>query len=156
MPETLPLYRKWLPVVLVLTLGFALAGALAGCGSSSKSPAEVVEHALLAADRGDYEEVESYYSDSLADQMQSGMGLLFNGTDGFAEYYTRSGDLSRVEIISQEIDGDRARVEATLFYEGPVSDTDYFYFGSGEPVEQSVWELARESGGWKLIPNGIA
>ncbi len=137
--------------VVLLALVVALLG---GCGAAGKSPGEVVEAALVAANKGDYEEVENYYSNGMKDQMRRGMGLFIGGTEGFAEYYTRSGDLEDVEITSEEVDGKRARVEATLTYTGPLAGGVYFAYGE-EETEGSTLELVRESDGWKLTANGI-
>ncbi len=131
-----------------------VAALLGGCGAAGKSPGEVVEAALVAANKGDYEEVENYYSGGMKHQMRRGMGLVVGGTEGFAEYYTRSGDLEEVKITSEEIDGKRARVEATLTYTGPLAEGVYFAYGE-EEAEESTWELVRESDGWKLTANGI-
>jgi hypothetical protein len=112
---------------LILAMGLALVGCGAGPGDTIKAWSS-------AMNEGKYSEVEQYLSKSvLTASKQVGDGAIKQMADGM----TNNGTLSKVEIQSEEVNGDSATVKFTV----------HFKDGSTEPGEVT---MVKEEGKWKV------
>jgi len=120
--------KKWLVgPALILAMGLALVGCGAGPGDTIKAWSS-------AMNEGKYSEVEQYLSKNvLAASKQVGDGAIKQMADGM----TNNGTLSKIEIESEEVNGDRATVKFKV----------HFKDGSVEPGEGT---LVKEEGKWKV------
>lgn len=141
------------PSLFVLVFGVAcIVVLLASCSSAARqSPGEALATALLSASEGDLETTELYFSDDMEQVMEQGIGAFLGGTAGFAEYYTRDGELENVEVLDEEIEDQRATVTVRMEYESAPARGDHFGYGSRK-VEETEWDMVREEDGWKIPP----
>lgn len=141
------------PVLLTLSLGVASLPGI-GCGllgnTDHRSPGEVAKAFFAACDRGDLDTVRSLSSHGLEQQMRSGLGAAFGGLEGLCGYYTRNGDLQKVEVLEEHTQGERASVDLGYRFSGPPRT--YGEFGDGATA-RAAWQLTKEEDGWKLAPS---
>lgn len=130
--------RRYTTRATLILLLIAAPLLLAGCATQAESPGDALSSALDAANDGDYDTLESYYSDDMHQQARGGIIAMFGGSDGFAQYYTRSGQLDEVEVTDEHTEDDRARVEATLHYHN-TTEWGAWNYGDGSTAEDSVW-----------------
>lgn len=123
--------------ILSLSL-ITLAIAVAGCskvGIGQKSPGEVVQAAIMAANEGKISEYKQCLSeDAIAVLSQHGdLGMVMQK----AQEDPRFGTIARVEILKEEIRGETAKVSFRVQYK------------NGQTEEDSM-SLIKEKGEWKL------
>ena len=87
--------------------------ACAGLSGPSETALAVYE----AADEGDLERLESYYSEDLAAAMEGPVGQMTGGTPGLADHLARGGILEDVEVLDEQESGDTAQVRLMVTYE---------------------------------------
>lgn len=133
-------------------LAALLAPALASCsgGTDQRSPAQVATAFFEACNRSDYKTANSLASADLKQQMKSGLGASMGGLSGFCDYYTRNGDVKKIEVLDRKIGGQRASVTLGIRFNGPPRD--YGEYGEGDHAS-TTWRLTKEEGGWKLAPS---
>lgn len=140
-----------LRLILPLTL-LILALTLTSCSAAARQdPGEALRTALLSASKGELQTTEIYFSEDLKVAMEQGIGAFLGGTSGFAEYYTRDGELEEVDVLGEDIDGSRATVTVRMRYESAPGTGDYFGYGSRK-VETTEWDMVQEAGVWKIPP----
>lgn len=122
--------------------------ALSGCGTfaDDRNPQEVAVAFFEACDRGGIGEAEALASEGLEEQLESGLGAMFGGIEGYCDFHTRGGRLVEVEPLGARVDGERAQIELGFRFE-PGSEGGGF--GTGDTA-RTTWPMARESGGWKV------
>lgn len=109
----------------------------ASCGLDSRSPAEVVESAYMAANAGEYSKANEYLSAEARSAAEGALGALVGGTKGIWDKMTRNGEIDRIEILEEKIRGEGAEVRFKIhFKDGRTKDDD-------EP-------LIKEDGKWKI------
>lgn len=113
-----------------LVLGCALAMALAACAPKEVTPGERTVQAMGLIKDGKPNELNAIVL--AADVADVGIfyGLL-------SSVFAEDGGLSRTEVLSESIDGERAKVTVKLHYTNGKSDEETF-------------TLQREDGAWKL------
>lgn len=125
--------------------------ACAGLSGPSETALAVYE----AADEGDLERLESYYSEDLAAAMEGPVGQMTGGTPGLADHLARGGILEDVEVLDEQESGDTAHVTLKVTYdEAELAERNAGEaFGEPNPAEQEL-PLIREGGeaggSWKV------
>lgn len=119
-----------------LSLTF-VALLITSCGIVSKSPAEVVQVAYMAANAGNYSEAGEHLSKETHAAMEGGLGALAGGMKGIWDEVTRDGTIERIEILEENIRGEGAEVRFRIHYkDGQTEEED-------EP-------LIKEDGKWRI------
>jgi hypothetical protein len=138
----------FLALLLVLT---TLASACSGLSGPEETTLAVYE----AANDGDLEELESYYSEYLAAAMDDSLGQLTGGTEGFADHLARGGIIEDVRVLSVQQSGDLAHVSVAVRYDDAelAERNEGELFPEDNPVDQGL-PLVREGGeaggAWKV------
>lgn len=102
-----------------------------------------------AADEGDLEKLESYYSDDLTAVMEGPVGQRTWGTPGFADHLARGGILEDVEVLGEQESGDTAYVRLKVTHEAALAERNAGeLFGVPNPAEQGL-PLVRGAGSWR-------
>ena len=129
------------------------ASACAGLSGPSETALAVYD----AADEGDLEKLESYYSEDLAAGMEGPVGQMTGGTAGFADHLARGGIVEDVEVISEQQSGDTAHVRLLVRYdEAALAERNAGeLFGEPNPAEQGL-PLVREGGRWKVAASYLS
>jgi len=122
--------------IAALLVGAGCGGA-GGGGLFGKSPGEVVKAVHMAANAGQYSEAEKYLASDALALMNSENAAWLGGPKGLWDKTTRDGTIDRVEILSEEVRGEGAKV---LFR---------IHFKDGETRDDDV-QLIRVSGEWKM------
>ena len=128
--------KGWLKVVLVLALAALLGSTLLGCGGGGASPEDTVQDALKAMEAMDAEEMATYFTEELREDVEFGMELAFVFIDEIKISNLKTKVLSQTE--------DEATVEADFDVETTVFD---------ETEEEHVTEpfnLVKEDGKWLI------
>lgn len=119
-----------------------------GCGqtepkSERKSPSQVVKAAYIAANSSKYLEIERYLSAEALSVLKGEMGTRIGGMTGVWDKATRNRTIEIIEVLKEEIRGDRALVLLKAHYKD----------GS---VKKTLEPLIKENGVWKmtLSPEG--
>lgn len=104
-----------------------------------------------AANEGDLERLESYYSEDLATAMEGPAGEMTGGTPGFADHLMRDGIIEDVEILGVQQSGDTADVSIRGTYgrEEFAQRNEGELFPEDNPVKQGL-PLVREDDSWKV------
>ncbi len=90
--------KKFLMVIMIV----ALSGTFVACSNDS-APSEAAKSFYKASNNKDYEEAEKYIAQEVIDYSKSNGYGLKEGIDVF----TNDGDMKKVKIISEEVDGER-------------------------------------------------
>jgi hypothetical protein len=133
-----------------------LLSALSACAGVS-GPSETALAVYEAADEGDLEELESYYSEDMAAAMEGPVGQATGGTAGFADHLARGGIIEDVRVISEQQSGDTAHVRLEVRYDEAAlaARNEGELFGEPNPAEQGL-PLVREVGRWKVAASYLA
>lgn len=136
--------------MLLLSLLLAIIAAASGCSGVS-GPEETTLAVYEAANEGDLEKLESYYSEDLAAAMEGSMGQMTGGTPAFADHLARGGIIEDVEILGVQQSGDAADVTIRVTYDEQALDqrNEGELFAEDNPVNQGL-PLIREGSGWKV------
>ncbi len=136
--------------------------ALAGSACSGLSgPSETALAVYEAANEGDLEELESYYSEDLRTAMEGPVGQMTGGTAGFADHLARGGIVEDVEVISEQQSGDTAHVRLKVSYDEAAlaARNEGELFGEPNPAEHGL-PLVREGGvaggRWKVAASYLS
>ena len=129
-----------------------LIPTLAACSGSgdTRNPDEIAKAFFQACNRGDLKTANSLASPDLEQQMKSGLGASMGGLSGFCDYYTRKGDIKKIEILNNQVQGQRASITLGFRFNGPPRE--YGEYGEGDHAS-TTWRLTKETGGWKLAPS---
>ena len=129
-----------------------LIPALAACSGSgdTRTPDEIAKAFFQACNRGDLKTANSLSSPDLKQQMKSGLGASMGGLSGFCDHYTRKGDLKKIKVLNNQVQGQRASITLGFRFNGPPRD--YGEYGEGDHAS-TTWRLTKETGGWKLAPS---
>ena len=121
-----------------------------GCSGAS-SPSEITLAVYDAANEGDLEELESYYSEDLTAAMEEPIGQMTGGTPGFADHLARGGIVEDVEVLSAQESGDTADVDVQVTYDRQAlaQRNEGELFAEDNPVRQGL-PLVDEDGSWKV------
>jgi uncharacterized protein YprB with RNaseH-like and TPR domain len=128
--------KGWLKVVLVLALAALLGSTLLGCGGGGSGPEDTVRGALRAMEAMDAEEMGTYFTEELREEVEFSMELAFVFIDEIKISNVKTKVLSQTE--------DEATVEA---------DFDIETTGFDETEEEHVTEsfnLVKEDGKWLI------
>lgn len=136
--------------MLLLSLLLALVAAASGC-SGALGPGETTLAVYEAANEGDLEKLESYYSEDLAAAMEGSISEMTGGTPSFADHLARGGIIEDVEILSVQQSGDTADVDIRVTYDQEALDrrNEGELFAEDNPVRQGL-PLVGEDGSWKV------
>ncbi|MGF1471730.1 MAG: hypothetical protein ACFB50_08325 [Rubrobacteraceae bacterium] len=104
-----------------------------------------------AANEGDLERLESYYSEDLAEAMEGLIGEMTGGTPGFADHLSRGGIVEDVEVLSVGRSGDTADVDVRVTYDQEALDqrNEGELFAEENPIRQGL-PLVNDGGSWKV------
>ena len=140
------------PAIIVSLLAALLLPTLAACSGAkdTRNPDEIAKAFFQACNRGDLKTANSLASPDLKQQLKSGLGASMGGLSGFCDYYTRKGDIKKVEVLNNQVQGQRASITLGFRFSGPPRD--YGYYGEGDHAS-TTWRLTKETGGWKLAPS---
>ncbi len=144
-----------LGAALLLVLAALLAGFAFPACSGLSGPEETTLAVYEAADDGDLDELESYYSEDLTAAMDSSLGQLTGGTEGFADHLARGGIIEDVRVDSVQENGDFAHVSVIVRYdEAELAErNEGGLFPEDNPVRQGlplVRERGEAGGAWKV------
>ncbi len=136
--------------LLLLSLLLAVIAAASGCSGVS-GPEETTLAVYDAANEGDLDKLESYYSEDLTAGMEGSIGQMTGGTPGFADHLSRGGIIEDIEILSAQQTGDTADVDIRVTYDREALDqrNEGELFAEDNPVNQGL-PLIREDGTWKV------
>ena len=142
--------RPPLASLLLLFLLPAIIAAVSGC-SGALGPGETVLAVYEAANEGDLEKLESYYSEGLAEGMEGPIGELTGGTPGFADHLARGGIIEDVEVLDVQESGDTADVDVWVTYNKAELEerNEGDLFAEDNPVKQGL-PLVNDNGSWKV------
>lgn len=143
-------YRGGRVLLLCLFL-LAFVSSCGAAGSLGGSPSETTLAVYDAADDGDLDELETFFSEELAEGMEGPIGSAIGGTPGMADHLARGGAIEEIRVEDEDISGDLARITVFIRYDqGEVDDRNAGdAFGEDNPVEQTL-PLIREDGVWKV------
>lgn len=120
------------PVTVLAVVALVCASACGGSESSSaQTPGERLTAAMDLIREGKPKELETF----VVRDDQTGVGM-FAGV--YSSGWAGLGGLNRVEILSEEIDGDRATVAAK------------FHFAN-QSTETITYQLRQEENAWKIL-----
>ena len=128
--------KGWLKVVLVLALAALLGSTLLGCGGGGAGPEDTVRGALEAMEAMDAEEMATYFTEEMSEDVEFGMEVVFALIDEIKISNVETKVLSQTE--------DEATVEVEFDLETTVFD---------ETEEEHVTEpfnLVKEDGKWLI------
>lgn len=134
---------------MLLLVASVMASA---CGAAQQStPTETTLAVYDAADEGDLDLLESYYSEDLADGMEGPIGDAIGGTPGMADHLARGGSIEDIRIEDVDTSGDLAQVTVFIRYdEAAIEERNAGdAFGEDNPVTQTL-PLVNEEGAWKV------
>jgi ketosteroid isomerase-like protein len=136
-------------VLLILVLPLSCA--------AQDSPSETTLALYDAANKGDLEELESYYSEDLAAAMDGPVGQMTGGTAGFADHLARGGIIEDVRVASVQESGDTAHVRLEVRYAAAAlaQRNAGEAFGEPNPAAQGL-PLVREDGAWKVAASYLS
>lgn len=120
-----------------LVLLGALAGVAfvaGGCSDGAKSPSEVVKAAFMAANEGRYADADSHVSSDDLLRVRANWG----SAQAFWRRATGVGQLERIDIGAERVEGTEAVVECTFCYK------------DGSSVAYGV-QLRLEKGAWRVL-----
>jgi hypothetical protein len=128
----------------------AIIAAVSGC-SGALGPGETTPAVYEAANEGDLEKLESYYSADLAEGMEGTIGEMTGGTPGFADHLARGGIIEDVEVLDVQESGDTADVDVWVTYNKAALEerNEGELFAEENPVKQGL-PLVNEDGSWKV------
>jgi hypothetical protein len=111
------------------------------CGLGHKSsPSDVVLEVFKAANEGKYAEIEKYFSFDTVAAIKAAtetFGGWVGGMKGIWDKATRNRTIEKMEILNEDIRGDRAKVRYRIhFKDGSTRDDDV--------------SLVKEGGQWKI------
>jgi hypothetical protein len=123
-----------LPFSILILASFFIIG----CAPSQKSPGEVVKAYYIAANEGNFSELEETLSEGAKSALKSHRGQLGGGIKGACDRESRNRSIIRVDITKEEIRGDGATVTANIS------------FKDGSTKSNDKTHLIREKGSWKI------
>lgn len=100
-----------------------------------------------ACNRGDYKTANSLASTDLKRQMKQGLGAAAGGISGFCDYYTRNGNVKKMQVLDKQVQESRASVDLGILFDGPPDN-----YGEGDHA-RTIWHLVKQDDGWKLAPS---
>ncbi|HKP48318.1 MAG TPA: DUF4878 domain-containing protein [Pyrinomonadaceae bacterium] len=112
---------------------------LCGCGFK-KSPSDIVKATYMAANSGQYSEVEKHLSNEALRTINGPQGSSSGGLKGIFDKKTRNGNIEKIEVEREFIKDDQAVVNIML------------HLKDGRRAEDAVI-LIKEGGEWKLDRN---
>ena len=119
--------------IRILSVALVTAVVLAACGGGSSGPTSPGQTLVAAMELIRDGKPEEFKAMVVADD-QMGAGM-FSGV--YSSGWADEGGLERVEVASEEINGDSATVEAA------------FHFANGS-TENVTYELQQQDGAWKI------
>lgn len=122
--------KKWFA-----SAGLVLAVSLALIGCGGPKPGATVKAWTSAMNSGEYSKVEQFLSKSVVAQSKDAGGA--DAIKMMADALTKNGQLTKVDITEEKIEGDTASVKFTV----------HFKDGSSEPGDV---KLVKEDGSWKV------
>lgn len=140
--------RALFPLLVLILLSFAASA----CGAGQQStPSETTLAVYEAAEEGDLDLLESYYSEDMAEGMEGTIGDVIGGTPGMADHLARGGAIEEIRVEDVEASGDVARVTVFIRYdEAAIEERNAGdAFGEDNPVTQTL-PLIKEEGSWKV------
>ena len=121
--------------ILMLIMIVALAGTFAACSNTS-TPKDTAKEFYAASNDKNYEEAEKYIAQEVIDYSNSQGYSLKEGIDVF----TNDGDMKKVKIISEEVDGETANVVVKVtFNSGSTQTKELPMF-----LEEDTWKIGLE------------
>ena len=139
------------PLLPLLLLFFASV-TLSACGATQPgTPTEAALAVYEAANEGDLDLLEVYYSEDLAQGMEGPIGDAIGGTPGMADHLARGGAIEEIRVEDVDASGDLARVTIFLRYNEAAMEQRNAgdAFGEDNPVTQTL-PLVQEDGTWKV------
>src|SRR5205085_2836508 len=88
---------------------------LFGCGFN-KSPSDVVNVTYMAANSGQYSEVEKHLSKEALSAMKGTLGAFGGGFKGIWDQQARNGTIEKIEVKKEDVRGEGATVLFTVYY----------------------------------------
>ena len=139
-----PSCRLFLFALLLLLAG------MSGCSGVS-GPSETTLAVYDAANEGDLDKLESYYSEDLTAGMEGSIGQMTGGTPGFADHLSRGGIIEDIEVLDAQQSGDTADATVRVTYnkEALKQRNEGELFAEDNPVNQGL-PLVQEGGAWKI------
>jgi hypothetical protein len=114
------------------------ASVLSACAAlAAAGPGDVVKTAYMAANAGQYSELEKYLSSEALNAMTGPLGAKAGGVKGIWDKETRNGAIDKVEVLGEDIRGEGGRVHIRVT------------FKDGKSKEDRV-PMIQEKGEWRM------